>query len=58
MKLPGRDSNPNYQSQNLACCQLHHPATGAGQYSPVQAGWMPGAITDAGLDAPRSYLIL
>src|SRR3954463_13951336 len=27
-KLPGRDSNPNYQSQNLACCQLHHPATG------------------------------
>ena len=28
--LPGRDSNPNYQSQNLACCQLHHPATGGG----------------------------
>jgi hypothetical protein len=27
-KLPGRDSNPNYQSQNLACCQLHHPAKG------------------------------
>jgi hypothetical protein len=27
-ELPGRDSNPNYQSQNLACCQLHHPATG------------------------------
>src|SRR5919112_664099 len=32
-ELPGRDSNPNYQSQNLACCQLHHPATvQAGQY--------------------------
>src|SRR5262245_22930334 len=31
--LPGRDSNPNYQSQNLACCQLHHPATwSAAQY--------------------------
>jgi hypothetical protein len=34
-ELPGRDSNPNYQSQNLACCQLHHPATGGGQYSPA-----------------------
>ena len=33
LALPGRDSNPNYQSQNLACCQLHHPARGGGQYS-------------------------
>ena len=31
--LRGRDSNPNYQSQNLACCQLHHPARSGGQYS-------------------------
>ena len=31
-ELPGRDSNPNYQSQNLACCQLHHPARGGAQY--------------------------
>src|SRR4051812_6510048 len=32
MRLRGRDSNPNYQSQNLACCQLHHPAMGGAQY--------------------------
>src|SRR5919198_944336 len=31
-RLRGRDSNPNYQSQNLACCQLHHPAMGGAQY--------------------------
>ena len=32
VELRGRDSNPNYQSQNLACCQLHHPAMGGAQY--------------------------
>src|SRR3954454_2677658 len=32
MRLRGRDSNPDYQSQNLACCQLHHPAMGGAQY--------------------------
>ena len=25
-RLPGKDSNLEYQGQNLACCRLHHPA--------------------------------
>ena len=56
-ELPGRDSNPNYQSQNLACCQLHHPARGGAQYRraavigfPSPCGALPfqGAASPAG----------
>src|SRR2546423_1198441 len=32
-ELGGRDSNPEWQGQNLQCCRLHHPRTGAPQDS-------------------------
>jgi CRP/FNR family transcriptional regulator, cyclic AMP receptor protein len=43
-KLRGRDSNPNYQSQNLACCQLHHPATGGAQYRRADRERLPSRV--------------
>ncbi len=36
-KLRDKDSNLEYQGQNLACCQLHHPAIGSGEYSQGQS---------------------
>jgi hypothetical protein len=32
-ELGGRDSNPEWQGQNLQCCRLHHPRTGASEDS-------------------------
>ena len=38
MQLGGEDSNPQWQGQNLLCCQLHHPRMGPPEASrPRQA---------------------
>jgi deoxyribodipyrimidine photo-lyase len=44
MKLRDKDSNLEYQGQNLACCQLHHPAIGSGEYSQGSAAEPAGLI--------------
>ena len=49
MRLRGRDSNPNYQSQNLACCQLHHPAVGAPSIGGTNTAVLPSAGSRATL---------
>jgi hypothetical protein len=38
VKLRDRDSNPKFQIQRLACCQLHHPAIGSEKDSQSASG--------------------
>jgi hypothetical protein len=40
-ELGGRDSNPEWQGQNLQCCRLHHPRTGASKDSARRAQGLP-----------------
>ena len=55
-QLPGKDSNLEYQGQNLACCRLHHPARAPAMVASPLAPLPLRPARPAGRPGGRGYL--